>query len=83
MKTPEDQINERALENQQRIAHTRESDNIVEQLKKLIIVNKIMHDELSEAQAMIGDLKLTNERQALQSQDLRNQLLMLIARDKR
>ncbi len=83
MKTPEQQINERALENQQRIAHTRESDNIVEQLKKLIIVNKIMHDELSEAQAMIGDLKLTNERQALQSQDLRNQLLMLIARDKR
>lgn len=83
MKTPEDQINERALENQQRIAHTRESDNIVEQLKKLIIVNKIMHDELSEAQAMIGDLKLTNERQALQNQDLRNQLLMLVARDKR
>ena len=83
MKTPEDQINERALENQQRIAHTQESDNIVEHLKELIIVNKIMHDELSEAQAMIGDLKLTNERQALQSQDLRNQLLMLIARDKR
>ena len=83
MKTPEDQINERALENQQRIAHTQESDNIVEHLKELIIVNKIMHDELSEAQAMIGDLKLTNARQALQSQNLRNQLLMLITRDKR
>ena len=83
MKTPEDQINERALENQQRIAHTRESDNIVEHLKELIIVNKIMHDGLSEAQAMIGDLELTNARLELQNQDLRNQLLMLIARDKR
>ena len=83
MKTPEQQINERALENQQRIAHTQESDNIVEQLKKLIIVNKIMHDELSEAQAMIGELELTNARLELQNQDLRNQLLMLIARDKR
>ena len=83
MKTPEQQINERAAENQQRIAHTQESDSIVEQLKELVIVNKIMHDGLSEAQAMIGDLKLTNERQALQNQDLRNQLLMLVARDKR
>ena len=83
MKTPEQQINERAAENQQRIAHTQESDNIVEHLKELVIVNKIMHDGLSEAQAMIGDLKLTNERQALQNQDLRNQLLMLVARDKR
>ena len=83
MKTPEQQINERALENQQRIAHTQESDNIVEQLKKLIIINKIMHDELSEAQAMIGELELTNARLELQNQDLRNQLLMLVARDKR
>ena len=83
MKTPEQQINERALENQQRIAHTQESDNIVEQLKELIIVNKIMHDGLSEAQAMIGERELTIARLELQNQDLRNQLLMLVARDKR
>ena len=83
MKTPEDQINERAAENQQRIAHTQESDNIVEQLKELIIVNKIMHDGLSEAQTMIGELELTIARLELQNQDLRNQLLMLVARDKR
>jgi len=83
MKTPEDQINERAAENQQRIAHTQESDNIVEQLKELVIVNKIMHDGLSEAQAMIGERELTIARLELQNQDLRNQLLMLVARDKR
>jgi len=83
MKTPEQQINERALENQQRIAHTQESDNIVEQLKELIIVNKIMHDGLSEAQTMIGERELTIARLELQNQDLRNQLLMLVARDKR
>tara|TARA_R110002126_G_scaffold268978_1_gene412614 strand:+ start:217 stop:447 length:231 start_codon:yes stop_codon:yes gene_type:complete len=56
--------------------HKAKSDSIVETLKELVIMNKIMHDGLSEAQAMIGARELKILRQDLEIQDLRNQLLM-------
>ena len=68
--------------NDERNQHATDSDSIVETLKDLVIMNKIMHDGLSEAQTMIGERELTIARLELQNQDLRNQLLMLIARAK-
>ena len=44
--------------NQQYTEHRAKSDEIVETLKELVLVNQIMHDGLSEAQTMIGEREL-------------------------
>ena len=63
--------------NQQYTEHRAKSDEIVETLKELVLMNKIMHDGLSEAQTMIGERELTIARLELENQELRNQLLMI------
>jgi len=62
--------------NQQYTEHRAKSDEIVETLKELVLMNQIMHDGLSEAQTMIRERELTIARLELENQDLRNQLLM-------
>jgi len=44
--------------NQQYTEHRAKSDEIVETLKELVLMNQIMHDGLSEAQTMIGEREL-------------------------
>ena len=62
--------------NQQYTEHRAKSDEIVETLKELALMNQIMHDGLSEAQTMIRERELTIARLELENQDLGNQLLM-------
>lgn len=66
--------------NPQYTEHRAESDQAAETLKELVIMNKIMHDGLSEAQTMIGERELTIKRLELELQDARNQLLLLTSR---
>lgn len=56
--------------------HKADSDSIVETLKELVIMNKIMHDGLGEAQTMIGERDLTIIRLEQECQELRNALFM-------
>jgi hypothetical protein len=66
--------------NPQYTEHRAESDRAAETLKELVIMNKIMHDGINEAQAMIGDQELTIKRLELELRDARNQLLLLTSR---
>lgn len=55
-------------------AHSVQSDNIIKTLKELVVMNKIMHDGLTEAQTMIGQRDLAIIRMEREIEGLRKKL---------
>ena len=61
---------------EQKQQHVEASDSAAEVLRDLVVMNKIMHDGLSEAQTMIGKRDLDIIALELENQELRDALSM-------